>query len=239
MSARLFATVLFLILSSLGCWWVSHLYSFELSTPYASAEDLLEPTIFAEGVISTGEYESTPEFSPDGKTLYFLKNTPDFNFWTIVVSHFENGKWSEPEVAPFSGQYSDADPFITEDGKQMFFISKRPLTDSSDNTPRKPDIWVMEKTLTGWGEPKNLAPPINSEAGEYFPTLSRNGTLYFGSGRSGGKGGVDLYYARFINGKYSEPENLGDMINTEFDEYEPFIAPDESFLIFMASGRPD
>ena len=50
---------------------------------------------------------------------------------------------------------------------------------------------------------------------------------------------MDLYPSRLVNGKYQEPENLGDAINTTFDEYEPFIAPDESFLIFMAGGRPD
>jgi hypothetical protein len=42
-----------------------------------------------------------------------------------------------------------------------------------------------------------------------------------------------------VNGKYQDPENLGDAINTTFDEYEPYIAPDDSFLIFMAAGRPD
>jgi WD40-like Beta Propeller Repeat len=136
------------------------------------------------------------------------------------------------------GQYSDADEFITRDGNQMFFISKRPLP-STNREPRKLDIWVMERTATGWGEPRNLGAPVNSEESEYFPTLTDNGTIYFGSRRAGGKGGVDLYRSQFMNGKYQEPENLGDAVNTEFDEYEPFIASDESFLIFMAGGRPD
>ena len=45
--------------------------------------------------------------------------------------------------------------------------------------------------------------------------------------------------SRVVNETYQEPENLGDAINTTFDEFEPFIAPDESFLVFMAGGRPD
>jgi Tol biopolymer transport system component len=97
----------------------------------------------------------------------------------------------------------------------------------------------VDKIATGWSDPKNLGTPVNSEGGEYFPTLTNDGTLYFGSGRKGGKGGIDLYRSRFINGNYQEPENLGDAINTTFDEYEPMIAPDESFLIFMAGNRPD
>ena len=77
-----------------------------------------EVTIFAAGVILTDEYESHPQFTPDGKVLYFVKSTPNFGFWTMALSRLENGKWSAPEVAPFSGQYSDADPFITSDGTE-------------------------------------------------------------------------------------------------------------------------
>lgn len=83
---------------------------------------VLVPTVFAPGLISTGDYEAAEEFAPDGKSLYFIKSTPDFNFWTMVFSNFENGRWSAPKVAPFSGQYSDADPFITADGKSSFLF---------------------------------------------------------------------------------------------------------------------
>src|SRR5512132_4351412 len=82
---------------------------------FATTTPTSEPTVFAPGVISTGDYEVCPQFSPDGKTFYFVKSTPDANFWTIVVSRSENGKWSAPAVAPFSGQYSDPDEFITAD----------------------------------------------------------------------------------------------------------------------------
>lgn len=200
-----------------------------------------EPTVFVPGVISTGDYEAVPQFSPDGKIFYFAKGTPDFHFWTIVFSRFENAKWTEPQVAPFSGQYSDADEFITLDSKRMFFISRRPKgNDSRANPAPKYDVWAMDRLASGdWDRPKNLGAPVNSEENEFFPTLTKDGTLYFGSGRSGGQGGVDLYRSRLVNGKYQEPENLGLAINTTADEYEPFIAPDESFLIFMAAGRPD
>lgn len=207
----------------------------------AASQLILEPTIFAPGVISTGDYEVCPQFSLDGKTFYFVKSTPDANFWTIVFSRHEAGKWTDPQVAPFSGRYSDADEFITNDSKQMFFISRRPVSSEvSPNAAGKLDIWLMDMTAGGaWGEPKNLGRPVNSEGNEYFPTLTNSETLYFGSGRKGGKGGIDLYRSRFVDGKYQEPENLGDAINTTFDEFEPLIAPDESFLIFMAGGRPD
>jgi WD40-like Beta Propeller Repeat len=47
------------------------------------------------------------------------------------------------------------------------------------------------------------------------------------------------YRARLVDGKYATAENLGEPISTAADEYEPLIAPDESFLIFMVTGRPD
>src|SRR5918911_3421895 len=70
-----------------------------MKPPYASDKPLSEPAIFAEGVVSTGEFDSHPAFTPDGKTLYFLRSTPNFNWWTILVSRFERGRWSTPEVA--------------------------------------------------------------------------------------------------------------------------------------------
>ena len=203
---------------------------------YASTQQIRSPIVFGDGIISTGDFESHPAFTPDGLTLYFLKSTPTFSFWTIVVSRFVDGRWTMPEVAPFSGRYSDADPFITADGKKFYFISNRP---APGKTTRDLDIWVMDKTENGWSEPRNLGQSVNSDANEWYPTLSSDGTLYFGSGRAGGKGATDIYRSQFVNGNYGQPENLGDAINSEFDEYEPLIAPDQSFLIFMAAGRPD
>jgi Tol biopolymer transport system component len=203
---------------------------------YASEKPLREPTVFAPGIISAGEFDSHPAFTPDGKTIYFVRSTPNFNFWTILVSRFERGRWNTPEVAPFSGQYSDADPFITPDGSRFYFISNRPV--SGKSTPDL-DIWMMEKTAAGWSEPKNPGAPINSPGSEWYPTIAANGTIYFGSDRQGGKGRTDIYRSRLINGNYSEAENLGDAINTQFNEFEPLIAPDESFMIFMAGGRSD
>lgn len=208
---------------------------------YLPAQPVTEPTIFVPDVISTGDYEGAEEFSPDGNTLYFLKLTPDFNFWTLVFSRYKNNKWTPPQVAPFSGQYSDADPFITADGKRMFFVSRRPVdAKTSPNAAGKTDVYVMNKLPSGeWSEPRNLGKPVNSEGSEFFPTLTASGDLYFGSSRKGGYGGVDLYRSRFIDGNFQEPENLGEGVNTKYDEYEPFIAPDESYLIFMADSRPD
>lgn len=205
--------------------------------PYHTAEPLNVPVVFADGVVSTGDFESHPAFSPDGRTLYFVKSTPSFTDWKIYVSRYAEGRWSAPEAAPFSGTYRDADPFVTADGKLLYFISDRPV----DGKPREDmDIWVMQRAKDGsWGEPRNLGAPVNSAGSEWLPRVAANGTLYFGSDRPGGLGKTDLYRARRAGSKFAAPENLGPAVNSDADEYEPCIAPDESFLVFMAAGRPD
>ena len=204
--------------------------------PYAIARALPEPILFGEGVISTGEFESHPAFTPDGRTLYFVRSTPQFTDWTIYVTHFADGRWSAPVVAPFSGKHRDADPFIAADGQRFYFMSDRP----TNGTPQQDmDLWVMDWTDAGWGEPRNLGPPVNSPASEWFPIVAASGTLYFGSARPGGHGATDLYRARWIDGRFAEPENLGPQVNTAADEYEGCISADERFLVFMALGRPD
>ena len=95
-----------------------------------------------------------------------------------------------------------------------------------------------EKVGENWSVPEPLT-AVNSETNEWFPTVSKNGNLYFGSEWPGGKGRCDLYCSRLVDGKYGTPENLGDLINSAASEVEPFIAPDESYLIFAALGLPD
>jgi hypothetical protein len=110
------------------------------------------------------------------------------------------------------------------------------------DTPREEhDIWVVERQAGGrWGAPRNLGAPVNRDgATEWSPSAARNGNLYFGTIRDEGKGGDDLYVARWTGDRYAEPENLGDSVNTKAGEFEPWIAPDESYLIFSARGRPE
>lgn len=196
------------------------------------------PNIFAPGVISTGDYETHPDFSPSGDTLFFLKCAPDFSTFTICISYLINGRWTHPIVAPFSGKYLDGDPFITKDGNSLYFVSNRPVKKGG---PVKSDfdIWKVTKTQKGWGNPTHLSAPINSPFDEYYPTIADDGTMYFGSTRRGRTkdSDCDIYCSKPLNGKYTTVENLGDSINTSGDEFEPFISRDQKYLIFMAA-RP-
>ena len=195
-----------------------------------------QPQVFEPGLISDGSYTTSAEFTPDGNTVYFLRGAPDFSYWTIYESHQMNGHWTKPEVAPFSGQYSDADPFITADNKQLFFVSNRPTTPGGV-VKDDMDIWVMTRQADGaWGEPRHLN--INGDKDEWYPRAASDGTLYFGSERPGGYGGSDIWKAKpKADGTYEEPVNLGPEINTAENEYEPSVAPDQSYMFLMANRK--
>jgi len=211
------------------------LCSAAVAAPYTAKGPLPVATVFQPGVISTADDESHPTFTPDGTTLFFLKNTPTFRHWTIVESHYANGRWGTPEVAPFSGQYNDADVFLAKDGS-VFFISNRPV----DGTPRNDtDIWVMRRNGAGYAAPEHID-AVASPKYEWFPTVADDGTLYFGSGRTeGSHGGTDIWRSRLVDGKYQSPENLGPLINTAGNDTEAWIAPDQSYMIFSTDGRKD
>jgi Tol biopolymer transport system component len=190
-----------------------------------------DPELFA---LSTGHEEGSIAFAPDGKTAYFRKSIAWTNLSVIVFSQLRSDGWAEPEVAPFSGIYRDSEPFVSPDGKRLFFSSSRV---STDRTVRSNfGIWVVEKTASGWGEPTNLGPPISTEGQETSPSVAADGTLYFGSTRMGGRGGLDIYRSRLVGGKYTEPENLGEAVNsTGFDTDSCIDASGER--LFFASNR--
>lgn len=200
--------------------------------PKVYSQTVIVPELFAPGIISTGGFESHPAFTPDGKEVYFVKSAPDFSSWTICLSHLQNDKWNKPSVAPFSGIYNDADPFITKDGTRLYFISDRPIQ-KEDTVAKDLDIWYVEKIKTGWSEPVRLDTTVNSEQNEWYPTVADNGNLYFGSERLGGAGQSDIYFCRNVNGQFVDRHQIKDSVSTRFAEFEPFIFPDESAMIFM------
>jgi Tol biopolymer transport system component len=205
--------------------------------PYTSNSPIREPMIFGEGVISTQDFDDYFAFTPDGATIYFTKHNVDFSGGTIVVSQFRDGKWATPEVAPFSGQYDDGEPCISPDGKRLFFRSNRPVT---GQTPRRDaDIWLVEQTATGWSAPQHLDAPVSSEAFDWHPSVTKDGTLYFVSDRKAEKRENNIYRAQLINGKYVTIELLPDEINSDYNDMHAWISPDEKILLFVSDTRPD
>jgi hypothetical protein len=199
-------------------------------------------TLFAPGVISTGDDDAHVTFEPSGRRVWFLKNTPDFRHWTIAVVEWTGSGWGEPRVAPFSGRWAEGDLSLAPDGRAAYFVSTRPI--EPGGAPRADtDVWRLHRQDDGaWGEPEHL-PDLASDGFEWFPNATADGWLYFGSERAAGnlgaEGTSDLWRARFEGGRFEPPENLGPQINTAGQDIEPWISADGRLLIFASNGRAD
>ena len=197
----------------------------------------LTPRLLGPGWISTADDDAHATLSPDGNTLYFLRDTPSFDLYTILYTRRDGDHWSRPRVAPFSGQFPDGDFAFAPDGKHAYFVSSRPV----DGVARTDtEIWTVD--ILGpeqWSEPRHVA-ELGSPGDEWFPTFASDGTLYFGSCRDGGLGGCDIYRShRAADGTFTPPENVGAPINSPANEIEPLIAPDQSFMVISIGGRAD
>lgn len=195
-----------------------------------------EPEIFAPDIVSMqGEgNHSSLSISPNGKEIYWQSKS---QIWTTKLL---KDKWTVPEIVSFSKTTNeilgDDVPIISPDGKKIFFTSMRSIGNVSI---RKENIWYVDRTSTGWSEPKLVGPEVNAMQLHWQASVANSGTLYFSGNKSDGYGGYDIYYSLLVNGEYIEPINLGSLINSNINEYSPYIAPDESFIIFNRMGREE
>jgi len=203
------------------------------SAPVSPQSAATITTLFAPGQISTGDFELNSTFTPDGRTIYYTKRSPKPQYWVVVESHLVNGAWSAPAAASFSGQYNDFDPFVSPDGSRLYYSSNRPVSGESKSDF---DIWYVERIGAGWSEPRHLPAPVNTPRSEFYPSVSRNGSLYFSSDRPGGLGGLDIYRARPEGDTYVV-ENLGTAVNSPQSDGDPAISANDSTIFFAGSGR--
>jgi hypothetical protein len=194
------------------------------------------PRMFAPGIVSTERNELNAVFMPDGKEFYFTIREATGR-WTIMSMALENDRWNKPQPANFSGRWSDVDLFITADGRHLYFCSDRPLKGQGD-TRKDFDIWKSERTAEGWSEPENLGEPVNSSSDEFYPSLTRDGTIYFQSRRPGGPGLADIWRARPVGGRWVQAECLTPPVNSAGFEGDTLVAADESYLI-LSAGRDE
>ncbi|MBN2410702.1 PD40 domain-containing protein [candidate division KSB1 bacterium] len=188
----------------------------------------LRPQPFGQDVFDQYKFllHGFPSFSPDGKQVCWPVVPP-----RILTMTYENNKWSAPESAPFSERNIQA-PCWSPDGRKLWFQMSRAEGYGSL------DLWTVTKTDTGWSEKQNAGSPPNSPSLESQPSLTKSGTIYFTGIYEQGFMQRGIYRCEYQNGAYAGPELLPEQINTPYLDYTPFIAPDESFLLF-ASTRPD
>ena len=191
------------------------------------------PVVFARGIISD-EYcqHGAPSFSPDGNEVFWQtnrrpisKNEKWLNY--PMTMRRIGDRWTAPEISPYGNM-----AVFSPDGKRLYFLAKEGN-----------DYNYIEKQGNSWSQPKSVGlvsryPEIKCVT---FPSIARNGTIYFVGYVSGQWQNAGIYRAELINGDYAKPELLPPSINFPggIRNWVPFIAPDESYLIFCSTrGLP-
>jgi Tol biopolymer transport system component len=178
--------------------------------------------VFAPELISTDSiFTGTSTFSTDGREFYFAVTNNRWDHFEMWSTKFIDGKWSIPAKAAFlddSLQLDELEPFIAPDGKRIYFNAG-----NAGNT----DIWYCERMGTAWGKPTKLSDMINTSDLEWYPTISSRNTLYFA------KNG-DMYRSTFQDGRFNKAEKLGCPVNSIDGDGDPFISPNEDYLIFQS-----
>ena len=194
------------------------------------------PQIFARGILSDGMSNRDFTISPKGDEIFFTVQHLRGRVSFIIRVTNVNGVWGKPEMAPFSGIYADLEASFSPDGNTVFFVSDRPL--KVGGKPKDKDIWKVLRTPDGkWGEPVNLGPTVNTDKDEYYPSIAKNGNLYFTVEAPYGKGGEDIVVCKKTADGYAAPESLPEAINSKTGEFNAFIDPDEQFIIFGSESR--
>ena len=189
----------------------------------ASAQPSAAPEIFAPGTISGPSNDADVSFSPDGTLLVFSRDG------AVMLASRTPAGWSAPRIAPFSGQWMDAQPTLAPDGSALVFVSNRPLAEGDAKHPAG-NLWRVERHGDDWGVPQHLPAVVNRGPSIWGPSVAADGSLYF-MDRVGGNGPFKLWRAQAQGGTWLAPvlQQLGDPAMQQVD---PTVAPDESFIVF-------
>lgn len=190
----------------------------------------LAAQVFAPGILSTDALEhSSPAFSPDGKkVVWAVMKMPSYQI-CLLEMNFVNNKWSPAQVPAFSDTTAnEVYPSFSTNGDTLFFSSNRRALNSSF---KNQTLWYVNKTIEGWSEPKPLDTVVFKKD-IYANSISKNGKRYFTVGPHG-----TMDWNIFYTDSLSNSNPLPSHINSTGYEDGPFIAADESYLIFE-SDRP-
>jgi len=176
-------------------------------------------------------WHGSPVFSPDLMEMYWGKYThyPTYDRIELAFVEVEDTQWTQMQNPSFANlNYGENNPWFSESGDTLYFISHRPGG----------FIFYVTRTSTSWSQPipLNIPLPPNSGTGWQF-AITRDKTIYFEIWANNGSTPPDIYRTKYINGQYTMPENMGMPVNTSGNEFNPYIDPDEQFILFL-SDRP-
>ena len=193
--------------------------------PFLGMQATETPQLLAPDLLASPMVEFNGTFTPDGKTFFYTSDIPNHGIITFTEMQ-EDGTWASPAVAPFSGTHSEYDPIFSPDGKRLYFSSRRP-TDIYENKT-KSNIWWVERAGDSWSDP-TLIPLADQDV--YYSSLTRSGAIYFNIWSNG-----KLFKAN-PEGDGFQIDTLSDILHTQGNIGDPFVSPDEDYIIFRGYGE--
>ena len=180
----------------------------------------------------------TPSLNTTGDRMYLTRwyKTGDKTIHAIYISYWANNEWSMPQKLNNninSDGFDSMQPFITADGKQLFFTSNKPGGQGGD------DIWVSE--LDNQGNPinsANLGMVINTpfdEQAAYYDVVRKK--LIYSSKGFVGLGGFDFFTSINDEGKWTTPQNMGYPFNSAKDDLYYLPDPNQPNNFYISSDR--
>ena len=199
----------------------------------------------ANNKINTKYHEGLVTFTPDGKTMYFSRESyfeKDYEKDSLSKVRYSQlylfkatklgDDWDTVESLSINSEnYSVKNPAVSPDGSTLYFASNMP--DGYGGF----DIYKATINDDGTiGEPVNMGQKINTEGQEMFPYVSSNNTLYFSSNGHLGLGGLDVFYTKEVDGKWTPIRNVGIPVNSNADDFA-FTIDEETEEGFVSSNR--
>ncbi len=206
-----------------------------LQGPYLGQEPPgMRAELFDPGIFNEGEFLGCSGFFNEGTVFVFgsMKPKSDWRLRPVYITEMEkNNRWTEPRIAPFS-QYSPYNFTVGPDDQILYFTTLKSPDKTTNMLLEQANIWAVKLEMDGWTEPVMMGGSINTERYyENYPSVTNSGTVYYMSRREVGAGRTDVWRSRNLDGVYGPAENLGNAVNTEGSDIDPFVAPDESYLI--------
>lgn len=190
------------------------------------------------GWLSSARNDYNLSTDAEQRLLVFARSAPKFKDSRIWIARRDGDGWSEAAEVPFSDpRYRDSDPWLTPDGRVLYFVSDRPI---DGEAPRKDlDIWRVTLEGERFGTPEHLAAAASD--GEELGPEVHDGWLYFNSSRQGGPAKLAIYRAR-VNGRgFDAPRPLGAPFNDGVMQGDFTLSPDRRLAVFWSQrdGSPE
>lgn len=184
------------------------------------------------GSINSHDSEYAPVLADNGKAMILGSDRRSvYGGENIYISNYINKKWTDPvEIKELCTDRNETVGSVSSDGKMLYLSG---LYDPKENNA---SIYKSNLVNGAWAKPEMIS-MVSSRFHDFQPYVHNDKVMFFVSNRHGNNKNYDIYVSENINGVWRAPINLGEVINTKYDEQTPFLSADGKTLYFASNGH--